>query len=242
MPGKQRALRCFLLWVVALVSVDVGGQTQSSEPTIDVHVRVQLPKQGAHGHAPPVVVWLKPLGATPAKPFAPDAHYTLAQKRRTFIPHLLVVPVGAQVFFPNLDPFFHNVFSLFDGKRFDLGLYEAGVTKEVTFSREGVSYIFCNIHPEMSAVVLVLSTPLYTTYGVNGVYAIRNVPAGEYEMHVWIEGLTQPALERMKRRVQVVPGDGDLGVVDASTAPREPAEHLNKFGQPYDHDAKPSTY
>jgi hypothetical protein len=149
--------------------------------------------------------------------------------------------VGAQVFFPNLDPFFHNVFSLFDGKRFDLGLYEAGVTKQVTFSREGVSYIFCNIHPEMSAVVLVLSTPLYTTHGTNGVYAIPNVPAGEYEMHVWIEGLTQPALERMKRRVQVA-GDGDLGAVDASTAPREPAEHLNKFGQPYDRDTNSTNY
>jgi hypothetical protein len=187
------------------------------------------------------VVWLKPLGDTLSKPFIPDARYTLAQKNRTFIPHLLVVPVGAQVFFPNLDPFFHNVFSLFDGKRFDLGLYEAGVTKQVTFSREGVSYIFCNIHPEMSAVVLVLSTPLYTTHGTNGVYAIPNVPAGEYEMHVWIEGLTQPALERMKRRVQVA-GDGDLGAVDASTAPREPAEHLNKFGQPYDRDTNSTNY
>ena len=241
MPGKQRALRYFLLWVVALGSTDVWGRTQSTEPAIDVHVRIQLPKPAAHGHAPPVVVWLKPLGDTLSKPFIPDARYTLAQKNRTFIPHLLVVPVGAQVFFPNLDPFFHNVFSLFDGKRFDLGLYEAGVTKQVTFSREGVSYIFCNIHPEMSAVVLVLSTPLYTTYGTNGVYAIPNVPAGEYEMHVWIEGLTQPALERMKRRVQVA-GDGDLGAVDASTAPREPAEHLNKFGQPYDRDTNSTNY
>jgi hypothetical protein len=139
MPGKQRALRYFLLWIVALGSTDVWGRTQSTEPAIDVHVRIQLPKPAAHGHAPPVVVWLKPLGDTLSKPFIPDARYTLAQKNRTFIPHLLVVPVGAQVFFPNLDPFFHNVFSLFDGKRFDLGLYEAGVTKQVTFSREGVS-------------------------------------------------------------------------------------------------------
>ena len=76
-----------------------------------------------------------------------------------FTPHILVVPVGSVVRFPNADPFFHNVFSLFDGKRFDLGLYEAGSTKEVTFSREGLSYIFCNIHPEMSAVVISLSTP-----------------------------------------------------------------------------------
>jgi hypothetical protein len=151
-----------------------------------------------------------------------------------------VVPVGAQVFFPNLDPFFHNVFSLFDGKRFDLGLYEAGATKQVTFSREGVSYIFCNIHPEMSAVILALSSPLYATSGTNGVYSIHDAPAGEYEMHVWVEGLSQPALERLNRRVQIAPGEGDLGVVDASASPRQPAEHLNKFGQPYDRDTKPT--
>jgi plastocyanin len=240
MPGKQKALRCLLLWIVALISTNAWGRTGSDEPIIDVHVRVQLPKLRAHMHAPPVVVWLKPLGATPVKPFVADARYTLAQKNRTFVPHLLVVPVGAEVLFPNLDPFFHNVFSLFDGKRFDLGLYEAGTTKRVTFSREGVSYIFCNIHPEMSAVVLVLSTPLYSTNGENGVYAIRNVPAGDYEMHVWVEGLTQTALEHLKRRVQIAPGEGDLGVVDASAEPRQPAEHLNKFGQPYDRDTKQS--
>lgn len=240
MPGKQKALRCLLLWIVVLISTSAWGRTESDAPTIDVHVRVQLPKLSAHMHAPPVVVWLKPLGATPSKPFVADARYTLEQKNRTFVPHLLVVPVGALVSFPNLDPFFHNVFSLFDGKRFDLGLYEAGVTKQVTFSREGVSYIFCNIHPEMSAVVLVLSTPLYATSGVNGVYSIRGVPAGDYEMHVWVEGLTQPALEQLKRRVQVKPGEGDLGVVDASSAPRQPAKHLNEFGQPYDREPKPA--
>src|SRR6202041_1928879 len=166
--------------------------------------------------------WLTALtaggDATPAwsaaelNPASPAQVPRLVQKNKSFEPHILVVQAGSQVEFPNRDPFFHNVFSLFEGKRFDLGLYEAGVTKQVTFSREGVSYIFCNIHPEMSAVVLVLSTPLYTTHGTNGVYAIPNVPAGEYEMHVWIEGLTQPALERMKRRVQVA-GDGDLGAV-----------------------------
>jgi len=65
---------------------------------------------------------------------------------------VLVVPVGSVVDFPNHDPFFHNVFSLFDGKRFDLGLYEAGATNSVRFDRLGVSFLFCNIHPEMSAV------------------------------------------------------------------------------------------
>ena len=67
---------------------------------------------------------------------------------------------GSSVEFPNRDPWFHNVFSLFNGKRFDLGLYEAGSTRTVHFDREGISFIFCNIHPEMSAVIVVLRTPI----------------------------------------------------------------------------------
>src|SRR6185437_12993401 len=78
------------------------------------------------------VVWLEPLGDTLVLPFTPQGHYTLLQKNRTFMPHLQVVPVGSVVQFPNADPFFHNVFSLFDGKRFDLGLYEAGSTPSPT--------------------------------------------------------------------------------------------------------------
>ena len=85
----------------------------------------------------------------------------LRQKNKTFEPHLLVVTKGSTVEFPNLDPWFHNVFSLFNGKKFDLGLYEAGTTRTVHFDREGVSYIFCNIHPEMSAVVVVVASSYY---------------------------------------------------------------------------------
>ena len=89
------------------------------------------------------------------------ANPRLVQKNKSFEPHILVVPAGSMVEFPNRDPFFHNVFSLFEGKRFDLGLYEAGTSRMVRFDRPGISYIFCNIHPEMSAVVITMATPLY---------------------------------------------------------------------------------
>src|SRR5580692_4302230 len=98
----------------------------------EMHLRIQ-PTPSEHRKVA-AVVWLEPLGNTPALPFAPQGHYTLLQKNRTFVRHLQVVPVGSVVQFPNADPFFHNVFSLYDGKRFDLGLYEAGSTKSVTFS------------------------------------------------------------------------------------------------------------
>jgi hypothetical protein len=203
---------------------------------VDVHLRMSA--AASHKKLPPAVVWLKPSSETDVPPTAPG-RYTLLQKNRTFIPHLLVVPVGSLVLFPNEDPFFHNVFSLFDGKRFDLGLYESGSTKSVDFSREGVSYIFCNIHPEMSAVVIAVSTPYYATADAEGAFEIRAVAAGDYELHVWVEGITQPALESMTRHVHVVPGAGDLGTLNTSGSPREPSQHLNKFGQPYDRDSKP---
>jgi len=163
MTKRHDHLRCMLLCIVALVSTFVRVQAESPESIDDVHVRVQFPKSHPHEHAPPAVLWLKPLPGTSSQTFLPNGRYTLLQKNRMFTPHLLIVPIGSEVHFPNADPFFHNVFSLFNGKRFDLGLYESGTDKEVMFSREGVSYIFCNIHPEMSAVILVLSTPFYAT-------------------------------------------------------------------------------
>ena len=237
---RRNRLSGLLLFLAIFASRYATAQDGDGTAKVDVHVRVRLPKPRQHEHAPPVVLWLKPLPGTPSLPFVPEGHYVLAQKNRMFVPHMLVVPVGSEVQFPNLDPFFHNVFSLFNGKRFDLGLYEAGTTKEVTFSREGVSYIFCNIHPEMSAVVLVLSTSLFTTIGTDGMYSIRGVPSGAYEMHVWVEGVAQPALDRLRRRVQVSTGNEDLGVVDATASPKQPTEHMNEFGQPYDRDSKPT--
>jgi hypothetical protein len=145
--------------------------------------------------------------------------------------------VGSSVAFPNADPFFHNVFSLFDGRRFDLGLYEAGSTRSVVFSREGVSYIFCNIHSEMSAVVIALATPYYGFADAQGAFHLMDVPAGDYDLHVWIEGQKQVSLDRLTRRVHVVGPLVDLGEIRADRP--EKSQHLNKFGRPYDPDTHP---
>ncbi|UWZ82269.1 hypothetical protein [Occallatibacter riparius] len=210
--------------------------TAQQSPTEEVHVQVQLPESPtAKGHGPATVVWLEAADKRSSVHPASPGRFTLLQKNRMFSPHLLVVPVGSVVSFPNADPFFHNVFSYFNGKRFDLGLYEAGTSKEITFSREGVSYIFCNIHPEMSAVILTIDTPLYGVADSSARVAIRNVPHGEYLLHVWVEGLMQPALDRTIRRVQVSADGTNSITVDARSAPLQPAKHLNKFGQPYDH-------
>src|SRR6266404_1450501 len=111
----------------------------------------------------------------------------LVQRNKTFEPHILIVPVGTVVEFPNKDPFFHNIFSLYDGRRFDLGLYEAGTTRTIRFDRPGVSYLFCNIHAEMSAVVLSVETRYFAISDRGGKVIIRNVPDGRYQLNVWYE-------------------------------------------------------
>jgi plastocyanin len=186
-----------------------------------------------------VVVWLSPLQGTDPKPaLAPHSPYRLLQKDKQFHPHLLVVPTGSSVEFPNADPFFHNVFSLFDGKRFDLGLYESGTSRSVKFDREGVSYIFCNIHPEMGAVVLALSTPYYAISGADGTVTIHSVSPGSYRLNVWSEN-AQPVSSSL-RTVQIT-GETSirLGEIAMQPAVSPLGRHKNKFGEDYQPEVKP---
>ena len=182
------------------------------------------------------MIWLQPV-RTAAAPIVTPSNFTLLQKNKMFTPHLLVVPVGSSVAFPNADPFFHNVFSLFDGRRFDLGLYEAGSTRGVVFSREGISYIFCNIHSEMSAVVIALSTPYFGLADPQGGFHLKDVPPGDYELHVWTEGQKQSSLDRLSRRVHIAADSTDIGEIGASLPDQQ--KHLNKFGRPYEPDSHP---
>jgi hypothetical protein len=150
-----------------------------------------------------------------------------------FSPHLLIIPVGSTVSFPNHDPFFHNVFSLFNGKRFDLGLYEAGSTRDVVFSREGVSYIFCNIHPQMSAVVIALNTPYYGISDRHGDISISGVAPGRYQLHVFHPSVSPETLRAVEREITVTPADTFLGTFSLAESNYELA-HKNKYGRDYD--------
>jgi plastocyanin len=230
-------LCCLLTWMFASPLI-------TEAQTLEVTARVQISganSPGRHGASlPPAVLWLQPVSPEVQLKVAVPATggYTLLQKNKMFTPHLLVVPTGSVVLFPNADPFFHNVFSLFDGKRFDLGLYEAGKTKAVTFSREGVSYIFCNIHSEMSAVVISLSTPLYSIAASDGSFHIAGVPTGDYEMHLWVEGEQQATLDKWTKHVHISSANRNFGTVMLDVA-RPGQKHTNKFGQPYDPTDKP---
>ena len=233
--------RIALAATALLLAVCAGAQGVD----VTAHVAIRNHAGSAASRAVPsaagVVVWLTPLqpDANPAAMGHPGP-FRLTQKDKMFTPHLLVVPAGSSVQFPNQDPFFHNVFSLFNGKRFDLGLYESGTSKSVRFDKEGVSYIFCNIHPEMAAVVVVLNTPYWGISTVSGAVAIHNVPAGNYRMHVWNETARSANPVETERTVQVGAAPLQLGEIVLEGASDPMAHHKNKFGEDYRPEPDPN--
>jgi hypothetical protein len=129
--------------------------------------------------------------------------------------------------------FFHNVFSLFNGKRFDLGLYEGHTHRSVQFDREGVSYIFCNIHPDMGAVVVSLRTPYYAVSSTDGSFVLHGVPAGRYRLNVWTENATAERLAALARVVEITPQHTQLGIFPLEVSGDAMSHHANKFGEAY---------
>jgi plastocyanin len=181
-----------------------------------------------------VVVWLTPVGASVDLPTQKASDIPkLVQKNKSFHPALLVIPVGGKVEFPNHDPFFHNVFSLFEGKRFDLGLYESGTTRFVQFDKPGISFIFCNIHAEMSAVVITLASPYYAISDSRGELSFPPIPPGRYQLQVFHSSVAPEALRALGREITVGPSDTTLGGFSLTESDGELA-HKNKYGRDYD--------
>lgn len=167
-PGLFLLLSCLLAHPAS--SAELSGEAQATG----------RPAQYA-------VIW---LDAPTAPPLVVQAARTvLDQRNLAFSPHVLVVRVGTAVDFPNSDHVFHNVFSFRDGKKFDLGMYPAGVkAKPVVFDKPGLSRIFCNIHPNMAAYVMAVDTPYYAVSDDRGAFLISAVPPGTYTYHAWRPG------------------------------------------------------
>jgi plastocyanin len=119
----------------------------------------------------------------------PIAHSAAAlhQRDETFVPHVLPVVVGTTVEFPNDDPLFHDVFSLSSAHTFDLQRYPQGTSRTVSFSRPGVVEVFCHIHADMSAYILVLGNAFFVSPDSSGHFVLDGVPPGDYQMVAWYE-------------------------------------------------------
>lgn len=171
-----------------------------------------------------VVVWVE--GATNVKPKPASA--TMTMKAKVFSPHVVVVPVGGTVEFPNQDPIFHNVFSVSPENKFDLELYKRPKSASWTFKAPGIAKVYCNIHPQMAAIVVVRDNPYYAVVAKDGSYAIEGVPPGKYQLFAWHERAGESAID------VTVPADGAVAAnfaLDASTFKR--VQHKNKFGKNY---------
>lgn len=231
--------------ILALLAGAVSAAPALQAQVVTVTGAVSVLRKTDAGTAKPdnsgAVIWLKPVGETrdnqssPARP-----RFKIVQQHKRFDPHVLAVPAGAVVDFPNLDPFFHNVFSMFDGKRFDLGLYEAGASQSVTFDRPGVCYIFCNIHPEMSAVVVVTESPYYAISDNTGKFSISNVPPGRYLVTVWHERGKLDPVSDAPREVSISRENASLPIIHLIDSGKLIAPHKNKYGHDYDNPKSPS--
>jgi plastocyanin len=140
------------------------------------------------------------------------AHVVIEQRDTAFAPHVIAVAVGTTVDFPNHDPLLHNVFSASPAKKFDLGMYDRGETKSVTFDAPGVVRIGCAVHPKMEALVVVHTNPYVAVSDATGSYTVTGIPDGDYDLRVWHETLGE-------RRLPVKVRDGQVQPVDIRLAP-----------------------
>jgi len=226
-PGSILAVR-IAIFTIAL-ALPLSAATVSGRVELRDSKDAIVSKKGDYSG---VVVWLEPLnGEAPAMPVGVKAR--MVQKDKTFTPHVLAIPVGATVDFPNYDPIFHNAFSNYDGKIFDVGLYPPGTSQSVPFNRAGIVRVFCNIHASMSAVIAVLATPYFDTTQKNGNFEIRDVPPGEYRLKVFHERATMTTLNALSRTITV--GSSGLVVppIQVSESGYLVGPHTNKFGRAY---------
>jgi plastocyanin len=159
---------------------------------------------------------------------APSKPVEVKQVGKRFIPDLIAVTAGGTVSFPNGDPFLHNVFSPTNERTFDLGSYKHGDARERTFPRRGVVDVYCNIHPEMSATLVVLPNTRFAFADASGHFQIDHVPAGTWTLFAFSRRAVQP----VSTRITV----GADGVVEASFKLDEinrDFRHPNKYGEKY---------
>jgi plastocyanin len=181
------------------------------------------------------VVYLDAGGAAAVGTTPRPVTVEIAITEKVYAPHVVVVPAGSTVRFPNHDPFNHNVFSVSDQNTFDLGLYGRGETRSYTFEYPGLARIYCNVHPRMVAYVMVMANRYYAQPGNDGSFAIENVPPGRHRLRVWHERIPTEVVK------EVTAGGPEMQIaLNARGYKWQP--HRNKHGRNYPTNAGRERY
>lgn len=210
-----------LAWAMLAVSVVPAAFAASVEGRVSFAT-----KRGQNPVINETLIWLEPASTRQVRR-APGT-FQMFTRGKMLLPHVLVIPAGSTVEFPNDDPISHNLFSLSSSNGFDLGLYRRGAGKSHRFDTAGAVSVYCNVHPNMSAVIHVMNTPYYAFADKSGVFRLTDIPSGKYRLIAWNEqgGQTELPLE-VAASGAVVP----TITIDSRTY-RE-AGHSNKLGKPY---------
>lgn len=202
---------------VTLLLFTADARADVLSGTVATKTRVGMPASQA-------VVYAEPLSGTAPAREVPAV--SISQRNKTFSPRVVGVPVGAVVQFPNDDQIFHNVFSLTPGHAFDLGLYRAGQAKSRTIASPGLVRIFCNIHPQMTALLVAAPTPWITTTAGDGAWRLE-LPAGRYRLTAVSDRATPATVE------VTVGGTTSAPALTLDESTYVATRHTNKFGKPY---------
>ncbi len=199
-----------------------SGRRVSSSSQVSVSGTVSGGGQIGPGGA---VLWLKRLDG-PMPRIVPPANQVVTQREKTFLPHVLAVPLGTTVQFRNDDRIYHNVFSIAKPNDFDAGIRATGATYTRTFNSPGAVEILCNIHSTMNGYVFVVDSPLYTKVQASGAFSIRGVAPGRYELAAWHE-----AASNITRKTIVVGGEGAHDVTVTVGGDKRPGPFVpDKYG------------
>ena len=192
----MRSVTAVLLAALLAAPVAAGTVRGSirvpAAPTDDIRFRpyagrassLPSPARAPRGLVTDAVVYVESLPAgTTIEPHGPKPQ--LAQRDQSFDPRVVVVPAGGEVEFPNFDPIYHNVFSVSPNKRFDLGKYPRGQSRSVVFNKPGLVNVFCDIHADMAAFILVVPNAAWARPGSDGRFELSGLPPGHYKLRWW---------------------------------------------------------
>jgi len=184
-------------------------------------------KRGQNPVAAETLVWVEPVSGR--APRLNPATFQITTRNKTLVPHVLAIPAGSTVTFPNDDPISHNLFSLSSNNAFDLGLYRKGAGKSQKFDSPGIVNVYCNVHPNMSAVIHVMATPYFAFADANGNFSVANVPPGRYRLVAWNEqgGQNEAPVD--------IAGAGAPPAIAMTLDSRNyrASQHMDKAGKPY---------